>query len=75
MNTAHIYRPVRGAVAALGTDFDECVCLLPGSDLRRIADVELERRGWRRTGAWSQDTPLNPRTGLWSALIEENPHG
>jgi hypothetical protein len=70
VTTAHIYRPVRGAVAALGIGFDDFVCLLPGDDVRRVADAELAHRGWRRTAPWTEDTPHNPRTGLWTAPVD-----
>jgi hypothetical protein len=73
VNIAHIYRPVNGGVAALGVGFNDFLCLLPFEDVRRDADVELERRGWRRTGV-----PLSggddPR---WSQVLDVsiNEHG
>lgn len=71
MSTAHIYRG-NGQALSLGVGFDDFLSYLPGdSNVRDAADLILAESGWRRTGAWSQDTPLNPRTGLWATPIEE----
>jgi hypothetical protein len=70
VNTAHIYRG-NGSALSLGVGFDDFLSWLPETDTLDCADLILAESGWRRTGDWSQDAPLNPRTGLWTAPIEE----